>query len=309
MRGYTFPYMKAITILVCVLFGAVVLGQQVAPPLRVVNATGLRLVVDDQNDMAALRLHLPAETDTDPGIFVLFPEHVTVREHGKTDAERLYMFRPGRQSAHPAWRRVGQSLEYQADFQPGVAMTGRATLEVDGVRYLYQFLNHSKVDYDIMQAVTDPRMVSAYFRDVRLERTYVHHKDGFDLLASETPDRITMPLNQWLPNRYRVSYTWPVESQRTAKQDDGIIFYNKSRAVDEPFIATKSMDGRWIMATFSYDPGNVWANPDLTCQHADPQIALHPGESKDYELKMLVMQGSLGQVLEKVKQQRPRLKH
>jgi hypothetical protein len=114
--------MKFIGILVCVLSVAVVVAQQPAQPLQVTNTTGLRLVVDDQNDMAALRLHLPAETDN-PGIFVLFPEHVTAREHGKTDADHLYLFRSGRQTARPAWRRVGQSLEYQADFQPGVAMT------------------------------------------------------------------------------------------------------------------------------------------------------------------------------------------
>ena len=30
------------------------------------------------------------------------------------------------------------------------------------------------------------------FHDVRLERTYVHHAYGFDLLASETPRRLTI---------------------------------------------------------------------------------------------------------------------
>jgi hypothetical protein len=95
-------------------------------------------------------------------------------------------------------------------------MVARATLEDDGVRYRYEFVNHSKLDYATMQAVTDPRMVSRYFHDVRLERSYVHHKDGFDLVASETPDRLTLPLNRWLPNRHRVSYTWPVEPQRVA---------------------------------------------------------------------------------------------
>ena len=68
-----------------------------------------------------------------------------------------------------------------------------------------------------------------------------------------TPERLTIPLNQWLPSRYRVAYTWPVESQPTSKDEDGITLYNKSRAVDEPFIATRSTDGQWIMATFSLD--------------------------------------------------------
>jgi hypothetical protein len=295
------------SILLCFLLVAVCLSQQ--QDLRLVNANGVRLTVDKENDMAALRIYLPDESDSGPGIFVLFPEHVTAREHGKEDATHLYLFRVGRQSSHPEWHRIGQSLEYEAQLAQGISMKARATLENDGIRYSYQFTNHSSVDYDMMQAVTDPRMLSAYFKDVRLERTYVHHKTGFELLAAETAERISMPLNRWLPNRYRASYTWPVEAQRTTKGDDGITFYNKSRAVDEPFIATKSTDGQWVMATFSYDPGNVWSNPELTCQHADPQIALHPGQTRGYELKTLVMRGTLEQVLADVRMQRASLRH
>lgn len=231
------------------------------PPTITSSGNGIRLTVDEQNDLAALRVLLPGQPDSDPGILV-FPEHVTARELGKADAQHLYLFRPGRQSSHPAWRRTGQAFEYQAEFQPGVRMVARAKLEEDGVRYHYEFVNGSKLDYEMMQAVTDPRMVSPYFHDVRLERTYVHHKEGFELLASETPERLTMSLNRWLPNRYRASYTWPVEQERVAKQSDGITWYNKSRAVDEPFIATTSTDGKWIVATFSYDPGNSGSIPN-----------------------------------------------
>ena len=133
--------------------------------------SGIRLTVDEQNDLAAIRVLLPGQSDSDPGIFVLFPEHVTAREHGRVDSQQLYLFRPGRQSSRPAWRRSGHALEYQAEFPPGVRMVARATLEEDGVRYRYEFLNRSKIDYDMIQAVTDPRMVSPYFHDVRLERT------------------------------------------------------------------------------------------------------------------------------------------
>ena len=44
--------------------------------------------------------------------------------------------------------------------------------------------------YDLVWAIVDPRLTSV-FHDVRLERTYVHHADSFDLLASETPNRLT----------------------------------------------------------------------------------------------------------------------
>ena len=151
----------------------------------------------------------------------------------------------------------------------------------------------------MIQAVTDPRMVSPYFHDVRLNAPY--HKGGFELLPPG--QALDHAVSRWLPNRYRVSYTWPVEPDRVAKQEDGVTWYNKSRVVDEPFIATISTDGKWIMATFSYDPGNVWVNPELTCQHADPQFSLPPGQTRSYELKSLIFQGTLEQVLGKVKQQ------
>jgi len=274
-------------------------------PIR--NDAGVRLSVDDQNDLPALRIAVSTEQDSD--LWVLFPEHVTVVERGKTDSQQLYMFRAGRQAKPVQWRRTGQSLEYQTEFQPGIRMVAHASLEDDGVRYRYQFTNVSGVDYDLVQAVTDPRMVSPYFRDVRLERTYVHHSSGFELLAAETANRLSMPLSEWLPNRHRVPYTWPIDSERVARQADGITWYNKSRRVDEPLVATQSTDGKWTIATFSYDPGNVWVNPELTCQHADPRVSLGRGETRSYELKTLVLRGSLERVLAKLRQQRPHLQH
>jgi hypothetical protein len=147
-----------------------------------------------------------------------------------------------------------------------VHFVARATLEEDGVRFQYEFTNRSAAAYDMIYAVTDPRLTSI-FHDVRLERTYVHHVDGFDLLASETPSRITVPLDQWLPARYLASHTWPVPSELVEHRDDGITYYNKSRSVDEPFIATLSSDGKWVVASFTRETGNVWSNPELRgCQ-------------------------------------------
>jgi len=83
-------------------------------------------------------------------------------------------------------------------------------------------------------------------------------QDGFDLLASETPSRLTMPIKQWLPSRYLASFTWPVPQQRIEVRD-GITHYNKSRAVDEPLIATLPTDGKWVVASFARTTGNVWS--------------------------------------------------
>ena len=154
-----------------------------------------------------------------------------------------------------------------------------------------------------VSAVTDPRL-TGMFHDVRLERTYVHLADGFDLIASETPARLTMPLDRWLPARYLASVTFPVPTRLVEQRDDGITYYVKSRAADEPFIATRSTDGGWVVASFAREAGNVWSNPELTCQHVDPQTALAPGQQATLEVKILVIRGSLDDALHRAIQQR-----
>jgi len=275
-------------------------------PFGVQNASGMRLVVASDNTCPTLRIILPGHPDSDRTIEVLFPEHVTVRKQGEKEAKHLYLFQPGLDGDRPGWRQVGQSLEYERDFEGGLHMLARATLEDDGVRFRYEFVNRSKTAYEMIYAPTDPRLTSI-FHDVRLERTYVHHKDGFDLLASETPSRLTVPLDQWLPARYLASFTWPIPPKRVERRDDGITYYNKSRAVDEPLVATLSTDGKWVVASFTRTTGNVWSNPELTCQHVDPQISIAPGASAAMETKILVFPGSLEDVLQKVKAQRQTL--
>jgi len=269
------------------------------------NPSGSVLSIASENTQPTLRVVLPGRPVTDQTIEVIFPEHVTGRKRGTTSAEQLYLFRPGAQGDAPAWRRSGNSLEYERDFD-GIHFVARATLESDGILFHYEFSNRSKTAYDMIYAVTDPRL-TGIFHDARLERTYVHHKEGFDLLASETPVRLTMPLDQWLPARYLASFTWPVPKQRVDRRD-GVTYYNKSHAVDEPMLATTSKDGQWVVASFSRTTGNVWSNPELTCQHVDPEVALPPGGDAIMEVKMLVMRGTVNDVLRKVNAQRPTLK-
>ena len=213
---------------------------------------------------------------------------------------------PRSAATRPAWRESEHSIGYEVELKGGIHFLARATLENDGVRFHYEFTSRSSKAYDMIYAVTDPRLTGT-FHDVRLERTYVHHKDGFDLLASEMPARLSMPLSQWLPARCLASYTWPVPSQRVERREDGIAYYNKSRAVDEPMVATLSTDGKWVVASFTRTTGNVWSNPDLTCQHVDPETSLDPGQTAVLEVKILIFQGSLDEALQKVRTQRNHL--
>lgn len=270
------------------------------------NAAGVRLSIAEENTQPALRISVPGTAPEDRTFEILFPEHATGRQQDRTEAEHLYVFRPGKSGERPTWRPTGNSLEYERDFG-GVHFLARATLEDDGLKIHYEFVNRSALNYATIYAITDPRM-TGIFHDVRLERTYVHHKEGFDLLASETPDRLTMPLNRWLPARYLDSFTWPVPTQRVEHRADGMTYYNKSRAVDQPMIATLSADRKWVVASFTRTTGNVWSNPELTCQHVDPETPLAPGETATLEMKILIFQGSLEQALQKVVAQRNTLK-
>jgi len=295
-----FTMKNLIGILALALYAIGASGQSLSP---VRNADGLQLVVADQN-APTLKVILPGAPDSDKSIEVIFPEHVTARLHGSNEADHLYMF--ASPDARPTWHQSPSSVEYEMDVKSGIHFLARATLQDDGVLFHYEFMNSSQKDYDMIYAVTDPRL-TGIFHDVRLERTYVHHKNGFELLASETPTRLTMPLDQWLPARYLDSYTWPVPKQRVERRDDGITYYNKSEPVDEPMVATLSTDRKWVVSSFSRTTGNVWSNPELTCQHVDPVTPLPAGGKAIVEVELLVFKGTLEDALRQERDQRERL--
>jgi hypothetical protein len=290
---------------------AVMAAMPTAPlaqaPAVLHNAAGLRLLVAEENTEPTLRILLPGSPDTDRDIEVIFPEHVTAKKAGSDDSEHLYLFQPGEHGERPDWRQVGQSLQYEREFKGGVHFLARATIEDDGVLFHYEFENHSNTAFDMIYAVTDPRL-TGIFHDVRLERTYVHRSDGFGLLAAETPSRLSMPLSEWLPARYLDSFTWPVPAEKVERRADGITYYNSSQPVDEPMVATISADHKWIVSSFTRTVGNVWSNPELTCQHVDPETSLAPGGQAVLEVKILIFQGTLDQAFQKVVAQREMLK-
>ena len=270
-------------------------------------SSGLRLEVANEHALPALRIQIPGRPAHDEGILVIFPEHVTVRKSGATEGEQLYLWRPGAMGKRPDWKREGSTLTYTSEFAGGMHMVASATLERDGVLFRYEFENRSSAAFDAVQAITDPRMQTPYLRDVRLERTYMHRNGKFVLMASDVPERLTMPLSLWLPSRYRVPYVWNVEPQSKVRQADGVMWYNARARADEPVIATVSTDGAWIVASFSHNPGNIWSNPELTCQHVDPDLPLKAGARGSIEVKILILHGALSDVETKVQKQRPEL--
>ena len=295
--------------LVFLLIGPVLAVVRSAPaqaPVVLESPGGLRLLAVNDVNQPTVRIVLPGRKPTDGSIEIQVPEHVTAVRHGDTVATHLFL--PGGDNVErPEWRITGQSLEYDKELPNGVAMHVRVTLERDGVRFAYDLTNRSGVAFDMITAVTDPQLTGD-FHDMRLQRTYVHHAEGLELLASEIPQRLTMEMNRWLPARVLASFTWPVPVQRVEQRGDRITYYNKSRKVDAPVILTRSTDNEWVVASVAKSPGNVWSNPQLTCQHVDQQASLGPGQRVTLEVKLLVMHASLEEVYEQAIRQRASLR-
>jgi hypothetical protein len=295
--------LERLTIFLILLFSLKCNSQNSRPELEISQANGLKVIVV-QKDFPLLKILLPKQPNSDRGIEVEFPEHVTGFNETTNNIEHLYLTtnRNNTNRKIPTWHKNENLLSYEMELDRNIKLTATAQLENDGVRFSYQISNHSNVSYRNLQAVTCVKLYSV-FSDTFLERTYVHHPEGFDLLASETPQRLSMPLQNWLPCRYLVSYTWPVHDTRIEKDADSITRYYKSRKVDKPFIATLSHDKTWIAATFTKETGNLWTNPERSCQHADPAIDLKTGETKKLELKTFILKGKLDDLLKIVEEE------
>lgn len=113
------------------------------PSGSVRNSVGMQLKVAEENTQPTLRIVLPGRPTSDRAIEVIFPEHVTVRPRGSTDAHQLYLFQPGEYGERPLWRRSERSLEYERNLPGAVRMLARATLEEDGVRFHFRLSNQS----------------------------------------------------------------------------------------------------------------------------------------------------------------------
>jgi hypothetical protein len=284
---------KQYLLLLLLIIGLTAAGQ----PLRLKRADGLTVTVINPA-YPLLKVLLPGEPESDRGIEIEFPEHLTGLNLQGHQVEHLYLVSLGTNNRRtpPSWHRTDHTLTYESDLDNAVTLTATVTLEEDGLRYTYKMINHGKRAWQQLQAVTCVKQYSL-FADTLLERTYVHYLHGFELLASGTPQRLTMGLQKWLPCRYLVSYTWPVNPIPVQKDEDGVTRYHVSKKVDRPFLATLSHDHKWLAATYTREMGNLWTNPERSCQHADPAVNLGPGETKTLELKTFIMKGSLDQLL------------
>lgn len=55
-----------------------------------------------------------------------------------------------------------------------------------------------------------------------------------------------------------------------------------------------------VVASFIRTTGNVWSNPELTCQHVDPETSVAVGQKAVIEINLLIFKGTLDDALRKV---------
>jgi hypothetical protein len=265
--------------------------------------SGVRVMVSSQPELPQIKILLPEQPETERGIEIEFPEHAFGRLRDTKEVRRFFLMGSHRAEwqAQPQWIKEGNSLRYNMAFKSGVTLSATAAVEPDGVRLTYLAKNHTDLDFEEFQAPTCVKLYSEFY-DLFLERTYVHHAEGFDLLASETPERLNMTKEQWLPCRYLVPFTLPAvpAERRVEQKEDGITWRHKLRRVDAPFIATVSHDGSWIAATHTFQTPNVWSNPERTCHHTDPGAPLPSRGKAQLSLKVYLWKGSLQDIWAKI---------
>ena len=229
------------------------------------------------------------------------PEHAWWKK--KADEEPVWFYKM--YSSDPAlrgsvgWSKTADTLSYKMETPSGFTLQSTAHLESNGVAITHTITNPSLQNIAEIQA---PTCIKLYrpFNDVFLERTYVHHPNGIELIASETPERLTKNAEEWLPCRYIVRCGNSALPSQLIERVDGITRYHKSKAVDVAFIATGSNPPGWVFATHGLDCPSVFTNPARTCQHADPQALSIAGGRAILRLKLYVSKGIVQDVYKRV---------
>ncbi len=261
-------------------------------PLRVMEArSGLRLERFGNPQRPAVALFLPRAQD--PSVVIELPEHAWRKAVPDGQQEWFYqMF-----SSDPAlrgqveWTQSVDHLAFTMTTPSGYMLRSRATLQADGVEIVHEVSHKSVLKHAAIEAVTCFKLYRP-FTDVFLDRTYVHHADGLDLIASETKGRTSKNAEEWLPCRYIAQVGRSTErGEYRVEKLDGVTRYFKSKPVDAAFLATESPKGDWTTATFARGCDSVFTNPARTCHHVDPQARGISNGQAVLRLKLYLVKG------------------
>ena len=251
----------------------------------------------------AVAVFLPSSANV--AAVIEMPEHAW-RKKKDAGEEQAWFYRmygaDASTRAEVRWSRSGEALSYEMRAGSGFVMHCQAKLEDDGVAIDYGIESGSEPMLAAAQAVTCVKLYRP-FTDVFLERTYVHLPGGLELIAADSPDRLTQNAEEWLPCRYiaRVGRDAPTSPYRSERLD-GVTRHFKGRSADIPFLATESEPRGWTACTHTLSAESVFTNPARTCQHADPVVLGITNGKARLRLKVYFVRGSAAMAYERVAQ-------
>lgn len=252
--------------------------------------SGLRLERFGNPQRPAVALFLPGIPD--PSVVIEMPEHAWRKAVPGGPQEWFYR----RFSSEPEvkgqvkWTQSADRLGFTMDTALGYILHSTARLQADGVEIAHEISHPSVKQHAAMQAVTCVKLYRP-FTDVFLDRTYVHHAEGLDLIASETKGRTGKNAEEWLPCRYIARVGKNGLGEYRVEKLDGITRYFKAKPADVAFLATESPAGDWTAATFARGCGSVFTNPARTCHHTDPEIKDVSNGKASFRLKVFLVKG------------------
>lgn len=267
------------------------LPQEHAPSTVQEARSGLRLERFGDPQRPAVALFLPQVQD--PSVVIEMPEHAWRKADPDDQQEwfyKMYTTDPALRG-QVAWTQSETRLGFTMTTPSAYVMRSQATLQPDGLDIVHEISHPSVQRHAAMEAVTCVKLYRP-FTDVFLDRTYVHHADGLDLIASETKGRTSRNAEEWLPCRYiaQVDRNGRRGEYREEKLD-GITRYFKSKPADVAFLATESATGNWTAATFARGCDSVFTNPARTCHHTDPRARGILNGQATLRLKVYLVKG------------------
>jgi hypothetical protein len=272
--------------------GPLALVQVTADSFALASSSGLRIERHGDSQRPAIALFLP-ETKY-PSVIIEMPEHAWRKERETDEQSWFYkMYSSDKMlRGDVTWSRGGNALSYSMKTPSGFILNSKASLEADGLAIAHQVISNNVSHLAAVEAVTYVKLYRP-FSDVFLERTYIHHPEGLDFIASETPERLEKNAEEWLPCRYiaRVGENAPRAEYRVERLD-GVTRYFKSRAADAAFIATESQPVGWTAATHAVNCDSVFTNPARTCHHTDPRALSVTDGRAILRLKVYVVKGT-----------------
>lgn len=266
--------------------------SRVNPPIQRDRAAGLRIQPHGNPQLPAVAVFLPDQLN--PCAVIEMPEHAWRQQKASDQQTWFYkMYGSDPKLKGPVeWHSLPNQVAYRMTTPSGYVLSGSASIEPDGVAISYEIKTGSENEIEVLEATTCVKLYRP-FTDVFLERTYIHHSTGLQLIASETPERMEKNAEEWLPCRYIAGVGNDLAAKPYKVEHlDGVTRYFKSKSADAAFLATESQPSGWTAATYGNNCDSVFTNPARTCQHADPRLHNVTGGRATLNLKVYLIRGS-----------------